>query len=67
MVFSITEAIGLAAAFFPHAWLMLFGNEPDMLKTGTQYLQTVGPLYGFFGLGQVLHFASQGAGRLFGR
>ncbi|KPH00943.1 multidrug transporter MatE [Pseudomonas sp. RIT-PI-q] len=65
MVFLITEAIGLAAAFFPHAWLMLFGNEPDMLKTGTQYLQTVGPLYGFFGLGQVLHFASQGAGRLF--
>jgi hypothetical protein len=27
-------------------------------------LQTVGPVYGFFGLGMVLYFSSQGAGRL---
>lgn len=64
LVFAITEAIGLAAALFPHSWLILFGSEPAMLEAGTLYLHTVGPLYGFFGLGQVLHFASQGAGRL---
>ncbi|MDH4609034.1 MATE family efflux transporter [Pseudomonas sp. BN102] len=65
ITFAITETIGLAAAIFPRPWLMLFGNEPAMLEAGAQYLQVVGPLYGFFGLGQVLHFASQGAGRLF--
>jgi hypothetical protein len=36
-----------------------------MLETGTAYLRTVGPAYGFFGLGLSLYFASQGAGRLF--
>lgn len=65
ITFALTEAIGLAAALFPRSWLMLFGDEPAMLEAGTLYLQVVGPLYGFFGLGQVLHFASQGAGRLY--
>ena len=60
----MTEAIGLAAALFPHAWLGLFGNEPAMIAVGTHYLRTVGPFYGFFGFGLALYFASQGAGRL---
>jgi Na+-driven multidrug efflux pump len=60
----ITEAIGLAAAFFPHAWLSLFGSEPKMLETGSLYLHVVGPVYGFFGGGLALYFASQGAGRM---
>ncbi len=64
MAFTLTEVIGLAAAFFPRAWLSLFGTDPAMLDAGTQYLQIVGPLYGFFGVGLVLYFASQGAGRL---
>jgi len=64
MTFAITETIGLTAAFFPYAWLNLFGTEPAMLEAGAAYLRVVGPLYGFFGLGLVLHFASQGAGRL---
>lgn len=64
MVFAMTESIGLLAALFPKPWLLLFGNDPAMLATGTQYLQVVGPLYGFFGVGLVLYFASQGAGRL---
>ena len=59
-----TEAIGLAAAFFPHAWLGLFSNEPAVLAAGAAYLRVVGPAYGFFGLGLALYFASQGAGRL---
>ena len=64
MAFTLTEIIGLAAAFFPRAWLSLFGSDPAMIEAGTQYLQIVGPLYGFFGVGLVLYFASQGAGRL---
>lgn len=62
--FVITEAIGLWAAFFPHAWLALFNTDPVMLDVGSRYLRMVGPFYGFFGMGLTLYFASQGAGRL---
>jgi putative MATE family efflux protein len=62
--FAMTETVGVAAALFPHAWLTLFDTDPAMLATGTLYLHIVGPFYGFFGLGLVLYFASQGAGRL---
>lgn len=62
--FGITEAIGIAAATWPLAWLTFFDNDPAMLQTGALYLRCVGPFYGFFGLGLVLYFASQGAGCL---
>lgn len=62
--FAITEAIGIAAAVWPTAWLSLFDNDIAMLATGSLYLRCVGPFYGFFGMGLVLYFASQGAGRL---
>jgi putative MATE family efflux protein len=58
------EAIGLFAAAFPTAWLSLFDTDPAMLDAGARYLHAVGPLYGLFGLGLALYFASQGAGRL---
>jgi Na+-driven multidrug efflux pump len=64
VAFALSEAIGLAAALAPVAWLGLFDTEPRMLATGSAYLRTVGPAYGFFGLGLCLYFASQGAGRL---
>jgi Na+-driven multidrug efflux pump len=64
MAFAITEAIGVAAALFPRAWLSLYGSDPVMLETGTLYLHTVGPFYGFLGMGLAMYFASQGAGRL---
>jgi len=64
MAFALAESVGLAAALWPRQWLLLFGHEPAMLEAGTQYLRLVGPLYGFFGVGLVLYFASQGAGRL---
>src|ERR1700709_1973330 len=54
----------MAAAIWPYAWLGLFGHDPQMLEIGATYLRTVGPAYGFFGLGLSLYFASQGAGRL---
>ncbi|MFC7475749.1 MATE family efflux transporter [Dankookia sp. GCM10030260] len=64
IAFALTEAVGLAAAIWPMAWLGLFGTDPAMLETGAAYLRIVGPTYGFFGLGLSLYFASQGAGRL---
>jgi Na+-driven multidrug efflux pump len=62
--FAVTEAIGLAAAIFPQAWLSLFGHDPAMIAAGSLYLRTAGPFFGCFGGGLVLYFASQGAGRL---
>jgi putative MATE family efflux protein len=60
----LCELIGLAAALFPAAWLSLFDSDPGMLDAGTRYFHVVGPVYGVFGLGMGLYFASQGAGRL---
>ncbi|MDM0043914.1 MATE family efflux transporter [Variovorax dokdonensis] len=64
LAFAMSEAVGLAASIWPRQWLLLFGHDAAMLDAGTQYLRMVGPLYGFFGVGLVLYFASQGAGRL---
>jgi Na+-driven multidrug efflux pump len=64
LAFAMTEAIGVAAAVWPRAWLGLFGHDPVMLATGSAYLHAAGPFYGFFGLGLALYFASQGAGKL---
>jgi putative MATE family efflux protein len=60
----LCEAIGLAAALFPAAWLSLFDSNPDVLDAGTRYFHRVGPVYGVFGLGMGLYFAAQGAGGL---
>jgi putative MATE family efflux protein len=64
LAFAIAEVIGIAAAWWPHAWLRLFGSDDRLLETGSLYLHMVGPFYGFFALGFSLYFASQGAGRL---
>ncbi len=61
---ALCELIGCAAALFPRAWLALFDSDPAMLAAGARYLHLVGPVYGLFGLGMALYFASQGAGRL---
>ncbi len=63
--FLITETIGIGAAIWPEIWLRPFGDDPEMLRVGSTYLRGVGPFYGFFGMGLVLYFASQGAGKLF--
>jgi Na+-driven multidrug efflux pump len=61
---ALCELIGVCAALAPRAWLGLFDRDPAMLDAGARYLHTVGPVYGLFGLGMALYFASQGAGRL---
>lgn len=60
----LTEAIGIAAALFPGAWLRLFTDDPAIVEAGAAYLRAVGPAYGFFGVGLALYFAAQGAGRM---
>jgi putative MATE family efflux protein len=64
LAFLAAEAIGLAAAAFPTAWLGLFGSDPALIDAGSRYLRIVGPAYGFFALGMSLYFACQGASRL---
>src|SRR5260370_29743687 len=59
-----TLPLHAALPIFPQAWLSLFDTDPAMLDAGTRYLHWVGPVYGVFGLGMGLYFASQGAGRL---
>ncbi|MGE5270568.1 MAG: MATE family efflux transporter, partial [Thiohalocapsa sp.] len=59
-----TEVIGLAAAAAPRAWLGLFSDDAAVLATGAHYLHVVAPTYGLFGLGMMLYFAGQGAGRV---
>jgi Na+-driven multidrug efflux pump len=60
----LCEAVGIAAALYPAAWLRLFGDDPAMIAAGSAYLRAVGPFYGCFGFGLALYFASQGAGKL---
>ncbi|MGV1849374.1 MULTISPECIES: MATE family efflux transporter [unclassified Rhizobium] len=62
--FAITETIGIIAAIFPHEWISLFSHAAGAIDTGVSYLQVIGPVYGFSGMGMALYFASQGAGQL---
>jgi putative MATE family efflux protein len=55
-------AIGLLASLFPRTWLGLFSSDEEVIRVGTWYLQIVGPIYGFYGLGTALHSAMQGFG-----
>jgi Na+-driven multidrug efflux pump len=64
MAFGVTESIGLAAMAFPHVWIGLFSEDPNVLSMGTQYIWTVAPFYGAVGIGLALYFASQGAKRV---
>jgi Na+-driven multidrug efflux pump len=58
------ETIGLAAARWPHVWLGAFTRDPLALAAGSAYLLTVGPFFGFFGVGYALYCAGQGTSRM---
>jgi len=58
------ETIGLAAACRPDVWLGAFTRDPVALATGSGYLHTVGPVFGFFGVGYALYCAGQGTSRM---
>jgi len=55
-------AIGLAGALLPALWMGLFTDDQEIITLGASYLRTVGPIYGLYGLGVALYFASQGFG-----
>lgn len=57
-------SIGLLSAAFGNAWMGLFTEDPELIRTGANYLLIVGPAYGFYGLGMGLYFATQGLGRV---
>jgi putative MATE family efflux protein len=55
-------SIGLIVALFPSLWIWLFTSDDEIIRGGALYLKTVGPIYGFYGLGMGLYFATQGFG-----
>jgi putative MATE family efflux protein len=59
-----TEAMGVAAACWPGIWLEAFSKDPAVIAAGSAYLRTVGPFFGFFGMGYALYCGGQGAGRM---
>ena len=40
----------------------LFSDDQEIVRLGTWYLRIVGPIYGLYGLGMALYFATQGFG-----
>jgi len=40
----------------------LFTGDEEVIHVGAAYLRIVGPIYGFYGLGMSLYFATQGFG-----
>ena len=59
-------AIGTFFAIFPTLWLHLFSDDEGTIHLGSSYLRIVGPIYGLYGLGMGLYFASQGLGNALG-
>jgi putative MATE family efflux protein len=56
--------VGLFFALFPGLWMGLFTTEDEVIRVGTLYLQTVGPMYALHGLGMAIYFAMQGVGNV---
>jgi len=57
-------SIGLIIALSPSLWMGLFTRDDEIVRVGASYLRIVGPIYGFYGLGMALYFATQGFGRV---
>jgi putative MATE family efflux protein len=55
-------SIGLIVALHPRLWMGLFTGDDDIIQIGALYLKIVGPIYGLYGLGMALYFATQGLG-----
>jgi Na+-driven multidrug efflux pump len=62
IVAAACAAIGLVVALFPALWMGLFTVDQEIIRVGTLYLRIVGPIYGLYGLGMALYFATQGFG-----
>jgi Na+-driven multidrug efflux pump len=62
VVAAACASIGLIVAVLPDLWMGLFTDDPAIMRLGTSYLRIVGPIYGLYGLGMGLYFATQGLG-----
>jgi putative MATE family efflux protein len=62
IVAAACATIGLIVAALPNLWMGLFTDDPEIIRLGTSYLRIVGPIYGLYGLGMGLYFATQGFG-----
>jgi len=62
----VLSLIGLVVAINPDLWGAIFTADEHVLVYCRQYLRWVGPVFGFFGFGLTIYFASQGAGRMAG-
>jgi putative MATE family efflux protein len=58
----ILAVLGLLVVIWPSAWSGIFTQDAQVLAYANLYLRTVGPVFGLFGMGLVLYFASLGAG-----
>lgn len=59
---ALTGSVGLLLAIAPQLWIGLFTDDPETFAAGARFLQIVGPVFLFQGLGLALYFGSQGAG-----
>ena len=64
ITFVATSIIGISIALFPGIWLDHFTADPEVYAIGVSYLVIAAPVYGIFGGGQTLYFASQGTGHM---
>ncbi len=62
--FALTGAIAWTIALLPEPFARLFSSDPEVLSVSIAYLTRVSPVECLFGLALVLHFSSQGAGRM---
>lgn len=64
MAAALTGSIGLLLAIAPGLWVGMFTADPETFAAGIRFLQIVGPVFLFQGLGLALYFGSQGAGAI---
>lgn len=64
MAAGLTGFIGVTLALFPEAWIYRFTSDVETYEAAQSYIQIVGPVFAFQGLGLSLYFASQGAGKM---
>ena len=62
----ILAVLGLGVWIWPQAWSAIFSQDAQVLGYANLYLRTLGPVFGLFGMGLVLYFASLGAGHVRG-
>lgn len=60
----LTGTVGTALALWPTLWAAPFSDDPATLDAAMHYLKICGPAFFFQGIGMVLYFGSQGAGRV---